>query len=193
MIRWEVRMNRRRSFILATLVLISGLAFWFRRRIRGPWWRRLGYRPMTVRPASRRPFKIFVGQLLANLGEGRSPAVLLLHGGGWTGGSPQELGHLGNRLRRSGMVVFLAEYGLLGRDGTTPETLLDDPLAAYQEIVDHADDLGIDRNRIAVLGGSAGGHLAFWVARRESEPRPAALILLAPLLTRRARASAMTG
>jgi acetyl esterase/lipase len=82
-----------------------------------------------------------------------------IHGGGFIAGSP-DLDHMVNvRLARElGAVVVSVDYRL------APETPfpggLEDVYAGLLWTAEHADELGIDANRIAVRGASAGGGLA---------------------------------
>jgi acetyl esterase len=63
---------------------------------------------------------------------------------------------------RSGVRVLAIDYRL-GPEDPFPAAY-DDALAAYRWVVDHADELGADRDRLAVGGDSAGGNLAAVVA-----------------------------
>lgn len=112
------------------------------------------------------------------------PAVLMFHGGGWQGGHPSELEAYCLHFANQGYVAITASYRLRGRDGTTPFEAVDDAEAAYQYVLDHANQLNINPNQVIVLGGSAGGHLAFWVARRRVNKviHPATLILMSAVL-----------
>ena len=60
---------------------------------------------------------------------------------------------------------------------------VDDAVAAFRWARDHAADFGARADRIALAGDSQGGYLSMMVERRErSAPRPAALLLLYPLI-----------
>jgi acetyl esterase/lipase len=93
------------------------------------------------------------------------PAVLLLHGGGMCAGSAQLEAEPAARIVRAiGAVVVSPNYRL------APEHPfpggLDDCMATLHWMVEHSDELGIDADRIAVCGTSAGGGLAAAVAQR---------------------------
>lgn len=93
------------------------------------------------------------------------PAVLKMHGGGMVAGTAQfEVQPGGDLVRALGAVVVLPEYRL-APENPFPAAL-DDCMTALRWMVEHADDLGIDRDRIAVTGASSGGGLAAAVAQR---------------------------
>ena len=93
------------------------------------------------------------------------PAVLSLHGGGMCAGTAQlETQPAGRLARELGAVVVSPNYRL-APENPFPAGL-DDCMATLQWMVEHADELGIDPDRIAVYGTSAGGGLAAAVAQR---------------------------
>lgn len=106
----------------------------------------------------------------------REGAVLFLHGGGYTTGSPRTHRCLAAWLARaSGVPVHVLDYRL------APEhpfpAALDDALAAYDELA--------ARGPVVLAGDSAGGGLALALAlkvRDTGRPAPAALALIAPLV-----------
>lgn len=91
-----------------------------------------------------------------------APAVLLLHGGGWRQGDRTQLRGYGVLLGREGYVCVASEYRLVP-EATWP-ALLHDVKAALRWMRANADRLGIDPDRIAVSGNSAGAHLALMLA-----------------------------
>jgi len=87
------------------------------------------------------------------------PALLYLHGGGWTIGDLETHDVLCRSLcNGSGCAVFSVDYRL------APEhpfpAAFDDTLLAFRWLAGHAAQLGIDAARIAIGGDSAGGNLA---------------------------------
>ncbi|MCC6214690.1 MAG: alpha/beta hydrolase [Polyangiaceae bacterium] len=86
------------------------------------------------------------------------PAVMMIHGGAWTFGDKRHFARMGERLARSGWVAASVNYRLLP-EGAYPR-MFQDVGCALAFLQDHATDYGIDPDRIAVLGYSAGGHLA---------------------------------
>lgn len=90
----------------------------------------------------------------------RRSAIVFFFGGGWVGGSPRQFYPHCAYLARRGMVAFAAEYRVKNRHGTTPYECVSDGKSAIRWIREHAAELGIDANRIAAGGGSAGGQVA---------------------------------
>lgn len=99
------------------------------------------------------------------------PAVLMVHGGGWAAGDRSELRDLAHLAAREGMVVLSMDYRLTSQGAHWPAQA-EDVATVLDWMRGHAGDLGIDGRRIALLGGSAGGHLAAWVAR-DPDPKNA--------------------
>lgn len=115
------------------------------------------------------------------------PGVLWIHGGGYVVGSPQlEAFGQGRLARELGVVVVAPKYRL------APEhpfpAALDDCMASLTWMRVNAGELGIDSDRIAVMGASAGGGLAAAVAQRShDEGIPLrAQVLVYPMLDDRA-------
>ncbi len=90
----------------------------------------------------------------------RRPAIVFFFGGGWIGGTPQQFYSQSNYLASRGMVAICAEYRVKRRHGTSPRECVQDGKSAVRWIRSHAAQLGIDPERIAAGGGSAGGQVA---------------------------------
>jgi acetyl esterase/lipase len=97
------------------------------------------------------------------------PALVSLHGGSWMAGSPGQF-HFHS-------AYFAAKYGIFGMgvdyrlSGEAPfPAALQDAKCAIRWIRAHATELNIDPNRIAIIGGSAGGHLSSMVATTAGVP-----------------------
>jgi acetyl esterase/lipase len=102
--------------------------------------------------------------------EGRRPrpGVLWIHGGGYILGSPQMEAFGTGRLARDLGVVTVSPDYRLAPEHSFPAAL-DDCMATLQWMRAHADELGIDQDRIAVVGASAGGGLSAAVAQRSHD------------------------
>jgi acetyl esterase/lipase len=94
----------------------------------------------------------------------KRPAIVFFFGGGWSGGTPTQFYAQANFLAQHGMIAFTAEYRVIGRNKTTPFECIEDAKSAIRWLRQHADELGIDPNRIVAAGGSAGGHIALCTA-----------------------------
>jgi acetyl esterase/lipase len=97
------------------------------------------------------------------------PAVIQVHGGGWILGSRAEQGiPLLNHMAANGWIGFNVDYRLSPR-ATLPEHVVD-VKRAIAWVRKHADELGVDPQRIAITGGSAGGHLTALAALTPNDP-----------------------
>lgn len=85
-------------------------------------------------------------------------AVVMIHGGGWISGSKENLIPMAQQLAKKGYVTITVEYRL-GGEATYPAGV-HDLKAAIRWLRANADQYGIDSNKIAAYGCSAGAHLA---------------------------------
>ena len=88
----------------------------------------------------------------------RAGAVLLVHGGGWRSGTREEFAPMALRLARRGYAAATVSYRLSG-EAMYPAAV-DDVRQALAWLHANAAIYGIDENRIAIAGGSAGGQIA---------------------------------
>jgi pectinesterase len=96
------------------------------------------------------------------------PAVLLIHGGGWRSGDRSQHIPMAQRLAEAGYVAVTAEYRL-STEAQYPAAV-HDLKAAIRWLRANARQYGIDTNRIATLGFSAGGQLAALLGATGNEP-----------------------
>jgi acetyl esterase/lipase len=88
-------------------------------------------------------------------------------------------------LARNGLVAISVEYRVKKQHGSSPFESKEDALDALLWVYDHAKQMGIDRDHIAVGGGSAGGHLAAMTVMGTDCPTariPVAVVLFNPVL-----------
>jgi acetyl esterase/lipase len=119
-------------------------------------------------------------------GDGKA-AIVLIHGGAWSTGSPRKVHPMGRYFVERGMVAVSIEYRLSDMDSITPIEAVEDANAAMVWTRQNAERLGIDPNRIAAGGYSSGGHLSVMAAvstdgRVPADQRPDALVLWFPSL-----------
>lgn len=86
------------------------------------------------------------------------PAVIFLHGGGWRFGDRRLAPDLSRHFAESGYVMVSIDYRL-STEAIFPAAVVD-TLTAIRWLRSHAETYGVDPKRIALLGSSAGGHLA---------------------------------
>lgn len=87
-------------------------------------------------------------------------AVVVFHGGGWHIGEAQWAFPTAKHFAQMGMIGVAAQYRLSDQKTITPLEAMADARSVIRWIRSHADSLGVDPNRIAAYGWSAGAHLA---------------------------------
>jgi acetyl esterase/lipase len=101
--------------------------------------------------------------------DGPLPLLLFIHGGGWRSG------------KRSDYLVYLAGFAQKGyitatvtyrlkRDSIYPAAV-EDVYDAVEWLFENGENMGYDPNRIALIGGSAGAHLALLAGYGWGNPR----------------------
>jgi len=92
-------------------------------------------------------------------GPGPFAAVILVHGGGWSGGSKQAafIKPLFPVLDGSGLAWFSIDYRLSPK--YQHPAAAEDVEQAIRYVKTHASEFRVDPNRLALMGESAGGHL----------------------------------
>ncbi|WP_229260421.1 alpha/beta hydrolase [Duganella alba] len=88
----------------------------------------------------------------------RLPVVVFVHGGGWKAGFRSEFVPMALRLTQHGYAAVTVSYRLSG-EARYPAAV-QDVQAAVRWLRAHAAEFGLDPNRIALAGGSAGGQIA---------------------------------
>lgn len=97
------------------------------------------------------------------------PALLMVHGGGWSSGSLSMQIPMAQQIAAKGYVTVPVEYRL------SPEALY--PVAIYdlktavRWIRANANEYGIDTTKIAISGCSSGGHLSMFIGMTNFRPR----------------------
>ncbi len=97
-----------------------------------------------------------------------APCVIVIHGGGWNGGDRTQVPQLNHWLAQRGFAVAAISYRL------APAFLWpaprDDTLLAIAFLKAHASEMGIDPERLVLLGRSAGGQIAEAVGYGANDP-----------------------
>lgn len=99
-------------------------------------------------------------------GRAAGPAMLWFHGGSWTDGTWWHCPVVCQALREHGVTMLAVELRTGSRFDAGPLEYLDDASAAWRWAHAHADDLGVDGQRIGAAGFSSGGTLALMLATR---------------------------
>lgn len=114
------------------------------------------------------------------------PAIVFFFGGGWNSGSPEQFENQARHFANRGMIAITADYRVKSRHGVQVVECVKDAKAAIAWVRENALRLGIDPDKIAASGGSAGGHLAACtgtISGIGSDERPNAMILFNPACT----------
>jgi len=118
------------------------------------------------------------------------PAIVYFFGGGWKSGTPKQFYQQAATLAEKGIVGFCAEYRIKNKHKTTPFECVEDGKSAIRWVREHAAKYGINPQKIASMGGSAGGHLTacagviegYDVGNTEISSQPNLMILFNPVL-----------
>ena len=117
----------------------------------------------AVGPQGAIPLRLYRPRLAAPGAPRDLPVLIYFHGGGWVIGDLDTHDTLCRELANgAGIVVISVDYRM-GPENRFPAAV-DDCIAATQWVHAQAGALGVDPNRIAVGGDSAGGNLATVVA-----------------------------
>jgi acetyl esterase/lipase len=88
------------------------------------------------------------------------PAIVLIHGGGWTSFDKSTMRGMGTFLARSGFVAFSVDYRLMHETANLWPAQLDDVQRAVRWVRANATKYGVDPDHIGAFGHSAGAQLA---------------------------------
>ena len=123
-------------------------------------------------PYQEKPARITLDVHYLKNGDGIRPALVVIHGGGWTNLDKDYLTWLAKDAAKHGYVVFNINYRLAGQ--AKYPAAVEDCQAAIRWVRANAKNYNVDPNRVGGFGESAGGHLACMVglldSRDESMP-----------------------
>ena len=104
----------------------------------------------------------------ADSGAGARPAVILIHGGGWTSFDKSTMKGMGGFLARSGFVAFAVDYRLFQGADTRWPAQLDDVQRSVRWVRANAGKYGVNPEEIGAFGHSAGAQLAALLGMEET-------------------------
>ena len=121
----------------------------------------------------------YIQEVDGEFGFSKRPAMLVIPGGGYAMCSDREADHVAAAYLKAGYQAFVLRYTC------TPKGKWPLPLEDYEQamalIEERADEWHLDKTKIAVVGFSAGGHLAACAAT-VAEHKPAAAVLVYPAI-----------
>lgn len=147
-------------------------------------WFRLWRWPLAVRRGPVRtlgitpelPLDFYPAQGLPLLPYSGAPCVVLVHGGGWDSGDRTQLADFNHWLAARGVAVAAITYRLAPAHPWPAQR--DDLRRAVDWVRSHAAELGIDPERLTLVGRSAGGQIAAATAYGSPLPGVRAVVAL---------------
>jgi acetyl esterase/lipase len=109
-------------------------------------------------------------------GSDRHPAVILIHGGGWTSFDKSTMKAMGQFLARSGFVAFSVDYRLFHEGENRWPAQLDDVQRAVRWVRANAEKYGVNAEKIGAFGHSAGAQLAALLGMEETRDNSDAVL-----------------
>jgi acetyl esterase/lipase len=107
-------------------------------------------------------------------GENKGPLVVFVHGGAWQSGSRHEYDGIASKLQGEGMAVATVDYRL--SPAVQHPAHAEDVAAALMWLKDNAAKRGFDKDRIFLVGHSAGAHIAATIAADPKATKPAGYV-----------------
>lgn len=137
----------------------------------------MSYRDIEKLPRPKADYRIPYGTLPLQFGElrlpkgkGPFPVVVVIHGGCWF--SAYDLNHLASftdSLTRQGFATWTIEYRRVGDPGGGWPGTFQDVASGTDYVARLTKKYNLDSKRIVVIGHSAGGQLALWLASRNGK------------------------
>jgi acetyl esterase/lipase len=129
-------------------------------------------RDVSYGPDARNVMDLYVSEA----GPTPRPLVVCIHGGGWAGGDKRAYAWLAEDLAQRGYAAASVTYRFAPANHAPAQ--MDDVQRAVRWLRKNAAKHGVDPDRLGAIGGSAGGHLAAYLAladtRDNTDPELAA-------------------
>lgn len=107
---------------------------------------------------------------IPKLSQGPHPVIIIIHGGCWEPNHGLDMTvDLAEEMTRRGFATLNIEYRRIGKGGEWPN-MFQDIAAASDSLQDVSAEFNLDLDRVIVVGHSAGGHLALWLAGSATLP-----------------------
>ncbi len=136
---------------------------------------------LIYKKAGERELHLYLEKPAAWKASDQRPAIVFFFGGDFVSGSATQFQAQSEYLATRGMVGIRVEYRVLPKgDKGPPVVCCQDAKSALRWVRAHAVELGVDPQRIAASGGSAGGHLAAFATMVEGLDDPADDIRISP-------------
>ncbi len=103
---------------------------------------------------------LFVDTPKGHTPEAKVPVIVFFHGGGFKSGSEKQFEQHAKYLAERGMVAIRVRYRLISQKGVEIKDCVEDAISAMRWVRANAGMLGVDPDRIAAGGSSAGGYLS---------------------------------
>lgn len=147
-------MNRRCPLLCVTLMIATSVA------VAGEKPRPDQPKEFTYKKTEQADLKILVHFPKDWTPQDKRPAIVFFFGGGWQSGNVRQFERQATYLAQRGMVTARADYRVKSRHNVMPDKCVEDAKSAVRWLRQHAEELGIDPDRIVSSGGSAGAHIA---------------------------------
>ena len=105
-----------------------------------------------------------------------TPLILFIHGGSWIGGDKAIMRRYQNQVVDAGYAYVSMNYRFI-TSGATYLDMLDDIELTIRFLKDFSSDLNLDTTKMAIVGESAGAHLAMLYAYRNQSSIPVEFVM----------------
>ena len=151
-----------------------------------------GFTKTSYKKIGTQEYCIYIKKPATFIENEKHPTIVYYFGGAWNTGNINQLVRYANEYASKGFVTVLVEYRIKSKDNiVSAEPCIEDGKSAIRWLRQHADEYGIDTDKIVAAGDSVGGHVALSTAvfdnlnEDNEEPtvssKPNALILYCPV------------